>query len=312
MPEQHARIDARDGPAHIDTDKCSAVVRPEGYVSGVVGGSFRDKQTGKHDLGHGLDIVDFLMQPGRHPREDELPDDQQYNANTLLHGPIQKHYVELPQICTQAKKLPMESIQGDNFVAVKQHWTWTVATAGYQPGSRWDQTLVFPAGKRFFYSTDAVTSANDAEQLLLRIDLPGHLKHDRGDTFEEIYLSYHGRIACDEFFEDFTPEAKYLYQRPNGVADSVIRAYKIRGGPWLAGMVLDPGIVWEAWCHQRSYVCFILEFGGYPIRKGETFSAAHIIGFFDTIEEMHEVYEEHRGATRVRATAAGYELKRDA
>lgn len=292
----HSTIELKDGSAVIDTDQFSAEVCPEGYVSGVKSGSFRDKRAGATDLGHGLDIADFLMQPGRHPREDELPEDQQYNMDTTVHGPIEKHFVELPQICTRARKLPMDIIRGDDFVAVKQHWSWTIATLGYEPGSRWDQLLVFPKGKRYFYSTDVVTSANDAEQLLLRIDLPGHLKHKAGDRFEEIYLSYHGRIPCDEFLTDFTPEQKFIYQRPNGIADSVVRAYKIRGGPWLAGMTLDPAIVWEAWCHQRGYVCFIQEIGAYPIQKGETFGAVYIIGFFDSIDEMHDVYEEHRGA----------------
>jgi len=310
MAEEYAKIEMKEGSAIIDTDQVSAVVCPEGYVSGVKGGTFRDKRTGATDLGHGLDILDFLMQPGRHPREDELPEDQQYNRDTSVHGTIEKHYVELPQICTQAKKLPIEAIQGDDFVAVKQHWSWTTATLGYQSGSRWDQLMVFPKGKRFFYSTDIITSANDAEQLIVRLDFPGHLKHKEGDTFEEIYLSHHGRIPCTEFKDPFPPDAKFIYQRPkHGAADSIIRGYKIRGGPWLAGIVLNPAIVWEAWCHERGYVCFITELGGYPIKRGESFWAVYLIGFFDSIEEMHELYEQHRGVKTLAVDEKSFRLE---
>ncbi|MEW6359044.1 MAG: hypothetical protein AB1696_22110 [Planctomycetota bacterium] len=309
MPAPYAKVEMKDGSAVIDTDCISAVVCPKGYVSGVKSGTFRDRRTGATDLGHGLDIVDFLMQPGPHPREGELPEAQQYNRNTSVHGAIEKHYVELPQICTQAKSIPIDIVQSQNFVAVKQHWTWTVATLGYRPGSRWDQTLVFPKGKRFFYSTDVVTSANDADCLILRIDFPGHLKHKQGDTFEEIYLSYHGRIPASEFLADFTPDAKFIYQRPKrGAVESIIRGYKIRGGPWLAGIALDPAMIWEAWCHQRGYVCFITEIGGYPIRKSESFGAVYIIGFFDSIEEMHATYDQHRGVKRLEVDGGTFRL----
>ena len=39
-------------------------------------------------------------------------------------------------------------------------------------------------------------------------------------------------------------------------------------------------VVHEAWCHERGYVCMILEFGGRPI-----------VGYFDSIEEMLRVYD---------------------
>lgn len=310
MSGEYATIEMKDGRALIQTDQVSAEVWSEGYVSGIKANTFRDKRTGAADLGFGLDILDFLMQPGPHPKQADLPPDLRYATHDAYHGAIQKHYVELPQICTQAKKLPVQIIRSKGFVAVKQHWTWTTATPGYRSGSRWDQTLVFPKGKRFFYSTDLVTSANDAEQLILRTDLPGHLKHVKGDTFEEIYLSYHGRIPPSEFLSDFPPDGRFLYQRPKrGAAEGMIRAYKIRGGPWLAGMTLDPAIVWEAWCHQRGYVCFIQEIGGYPIRRGESFGAVYLIGFFDSIEEMQETYARHRGATRLEADEESFRLR---
>jgi hypothetical protein len=42
--------------------------------------------------------------------------------------------------------------------------------------------------------------------------------------------------------------------------------------------------VYEAWCHQRGYVSFIEEIGGKPIKAGESFGAAFIVGYFDSIE----------------------------
>ncbi len=40
-------------------------IRKKGYVSGVEGGSLRDTKTGGRDLRFGLDIVDWIMEPGR-------------------------------------------------------------------------------------------------------------------------------------------------------------------------------------------------------------------------------------------------------
>src|SRR4051812_27166498 len=41
-----------------------AAIRKRGYVSGVRGGSLLDRKTGARDLGYGLDIVDWIMEPG--------------------------------------------------------------------------------------------------------------------------------------------------------------------------------------------------------------------------------------------------------
>ena len=41
----------------------------------------------------------------------------------------------------------------------------------------------------------------------------------------------------------------------------------------------------------------IEEIHGKPIKAGESFSAAHIVGYFDTIEEMHKVYDRYKGHT---------------
>ena len=74
-------------------------------------------------------------------------------------------------------------------------------------------------------------------------------------------------------------------------------------------MTLDPAVVYEAWCHQRGYVCMIEEFGGLPIEPGQSFSAAFIVGFFDAIPDMHRVYDQYRGHTRLIARESGWQLQ---
>ncbi|MCA9269707.1 MAG: hypothetical protein KDA41_14605, partial [Planctomycetales bacterium] len=68
-----------DNEIRIDTPHLAAVVRKTGYVSGVAGGSFLDKQTGFRDRGFGLDIVDWIMEPGSDvDHRDKLPDEMIY------------------------------------------------------------------------------------------------------------------------------------------------------------------------------------------------------------------------------------------
>jgi hypothetical protein len=286
-----------DGTAiNIETDCLKAQIHTEGYVSGVAAGTFLDKATGARDLGSGLSIVDFLLEGG----EDEPGESHAYHWGDKLHGNIPKRYVELPQICTRARELPFEVVKSQNFVAVRQWFNWTIATRGRKPGSLWEQILVFPEDTRYFFSTDRVTSVNTVDNLALRVDMPGHLKHNMGDSFSRIYLSYHGEIPNTEFLEDFPPDAKFRYVRGRDpLPKRMIRAYKTRSGPWLAGMTLNPRDVSEAWCHQRGYVCFIQEVGREKVRAGETFSAAYIIGFFDSIEEMEKVYDQHYGWSNI-------------
>jgi hypothetical protein len=174
---------------------------------------------------------------------------------------------------------------------------------------------VFPAGQRYFISSDKITSVNASDAMFLRIDMPGHIKHKQGDTFSEVYLSYAGRIPAREFVKDFAPDEKFNYRRAaNPMPQRFIRAYHLRDpktgreGPWLAGMTLDPSVVYEAWCHQRGYVCLIEEFGGRPIQAGESFSAAFIVGFFDSIAEMEKVYDQHAGHTGLEVGEQGWKL----
>ena len=309
-----ARVSVAGPIISIETDLLCAQVLAEGYVSGISAGSLLDKRTGARDLGFGLDIVDFLLEPV--PDAPHAPADLAYSLDVATHGSMPKRFVELPQICTQAHRLPFEIIEGRGFVAVKQWYRWTTATYGRQPGSLWEQTLVFQDGLRYVLCADKVTSANDVEQLILRLDMPGHLKHTAGDSFEQafeqVYLSYEGFLPASEFLEDAPPDAKHLYQRPVGPApERFIRAYQVklegRPGPWLAGITLDPETVWEAWCHQRGYVCFIQEIGGYAVSAGESFGAAYAVGWFDDVAEMESVADEHRGVRELEVGADGWE-----
>lgn len=295
-----------------------AAVRKRGYVSGVAGGSFLDRKTGFRDAGFGLDIVDWIMEPGSDEAyRDQLPGDLAYRFNNMVHGSRPKRSIEGPQICTQAKEVAPEVIRGPDFLAVKTRYQYRLAAPGRKTGSEWEQTLVFPAGKRHFLSCDRIRAVNSSEAMFLRLDMPGHIRHNGGDTFSEVYLSYRGRVPASEFAQDFPPDAKLDYRREVGpVPKRFIRAYHLRDpktgsdGPWLAGMTLEPSDVYEAWCHQRGYVCMIEEFGGRPIRAGESFSAAFVVGFFDSIEEMNRVYDRYAGHSALEADSKGWRLVR--
>jgi hypothetical protein len=281
----------------IDTDALQARIRKKGYVSGIAQGSLLDKETQGRDLGFGLHIMDFLLAPGW--REDGYPRDPK------VHGHLPKHYVEGPQICTQARELKPEVIRGEDFVAIRLRFKFTQPARGLRAGSTWEQTLVFQPGVRYVLSAEQMTSVNDVDDLFYRIDMPGHIRHRGGDTFAQIYLSYHPKpIPAAAFAEDFAPDARFFYHREKGkVPRRMIRAYQVRldgkPGPWLAGMTLDPAEVYEAWCHQRGYVCFIEELHGRKVRAGEPFGAAYVIGYFDSVPGMQKVYDRYRGARKI-------------
>ena len=237
---------------HIETDALQAQVHTRGYVSGVAAGTLMDKATGARDLGFGLSIVDFLLEEG----EDGPDEPYSYKWGDMAHGHIPKRYVELPQICTRARKLPFQVVKSaepgstggpsQRFIAVRHWYNWTIATRGRKPGSLWEQVLVFPEDTRYFFSVDRVTSVNAVSNLALRVDMPGHLKHDRGDSFSQVYLSYHGVIPNTEFLEDFFPDTRFRYVRGRDpLPERMVRAYRTRAGPWLAGMTLNPGDVSE-------------------------------------------------------------------
>jgi hypothetical protein len=300
-------VEETDAYVQIDTDAVQARIAKKGYVSGVARGSFLDKKTGARELGSGLHIMDFLMAPGWR--------DDGYTRDPKLHGHLPKHYVEGPQICTRAKELKPEVVRGPDFVAIRQRYTFHEPGAGYKAGSTWEQTLVFQRGVRWFFSCERITSVNDVDELFYRIDMPGHVRHKGGDSFTQVYLSYLSKpIPASEFKDDFGPDAKYLYRREEGSApERMIRAYQVkldgRAGPWLAGMTLDPAEVSEAWCHQRGYVCFIEELHRKKVKAGESFGAAYIVGWFDSIAEMEKVYDRYKGKRTIAVEKGKFRLE---
>jgi hypothetical protein len=294
---EDVRITESADAIQIDTDVLSATVRKTGYVSGIAAGSFLDKKTGARDIGFGLHIQDWLMAPGWR--------DDGYERDPKVHGDLPKRIVEGPQLCTQAKRLPAEVLRGEGFAAVRLRYTYTQPGKGFKAGSTWEQTLVFQPGVRYVLSAERITSANDADDLFYRLDMPGHIKHKAGDTFEQIYLSYFDKpIPASEFLQDFAPDERFLYQRKDGaVPPRMIRAYQTKQagkpGPWLAGMTLDASEVAEAWCHQRGYVCFIQELHRKKVKTGESFGAAYVVGWFDDVPQMNETYDRYKGATKI-------------
>lgn len=166
---------------------------------------------------------------------------------------------------------------------------------------------------------------NDSEEMFLRNDTPECVRHDKGDTFSKMYLSYvtnksGGRIPASEFFAPFPPDEKFNYRRDKDKApERFIRGYHLRDkktgkdGPWLAGLTLEPSVVYEAWASQRlnnNIIVMIEEIHGRPVKAGESFSAAHIVGYFDDIEGMHKVYDKYKGHTGLTADASGWRFKK--
>jgi hypothetical protein len=241
----------------------------------------------------------------------------------MAHGSShRKRMVEGPQLCHRMKPVEPEVIRGEDYVAVKTTYQFEYAAPGRTPGSTWTQLIVFPKGKRYFVLMDKIDSVNDSPELFLRNDTPGCVRHERGDTFSEMYLSYLSGpkglvIPSSEFFEPFPPDLKYGYRRDtHRVPEHFIRAYHLRDpetgkdGPWLAGLTLDPEVVYEAWASMRpgGIIVMIEEIHGKPTKAGESFSAAHIVGFFDDIEAMHEVYDQHEGHTGLVVDEDGWRL----
>jgi len=340
----YARATEDERAITVDTDKLQAVIpkkNPKHWMTGIEKGSFLDKQTGFREIGDGLMVIDWLMEPGSDAawsNEVIAPDGngvgryswfenettpERIAYTTISHGTShRKRMVEGPQLCHRMKEVQPEIIQGKDFVAVRTSYKFEYAAPGRKPGSRWTQLIVFPAGKRYFVLMDRVDSANDADEMFLRNDTPGCVRHVQGDTFSEIYLSYLSgpkglHIPSKEFFEPFPPDLKYGYRRDtHRTPDSFIRAYHLRDpktgadGPWLAGLTLDPDVVYEAWCSQRQgdIIVMIEEIHGRKVRAGESFSAAHIVGYFDNTDEMHELYQKNKGYRALEATPAGWNL----
>ena len=338
------RVTETDRSIKIETDQLEAVIpkkEPKHWMTGIEKGSFLDKKTGFREVGDGLMVIDWLMEAG----SDEAYGDEVFTADghgvgrytwytneadparreyaRIAHGTShRKRVVEGPQLCHRMKPVEPEVIRGEDFVAVKTTYRYEYAAPGRKPGSQWTQLIVFPKGKRYFVLMDRIDTVNDSEEMFLRNDTPGCIRHEKGDTFSEVYLSYLDgpeglRIPSSEFFTPFAPDEKFGYRRDtHELPKNFIRAYHLRdketgkAGPWLAGLTLQPSVVYEAWCSQRSggIIVMIEEVYGRPIKAGESFSAAHIVGYFDTIEEMRNLYEQNKGHTGLVVDDSGWRL----
>ena len=339
-----ARVTEDDRAIKVETDKLEAIIPkkdPKHWMTGIEKGSFLDKATGFREAGDGLMVVDWIMEAGsdaawadkvfapdgngvgRYTWYKNETDPARRSYALMAHGSShRKRMVEGPQLCHRMKPVQPEVIRGEDFVAVKTTYRFEYAAPGRTPGSRWTQLVVFPRGERFFLLMDRVDSVNDSPEMFLRNDTPGCIRHEKGDTFREVYLSYLGgptglRIPAREFFTPFPPDQKYGYRRDtHRPPEHFIRAYRLRDpksgkeGPWLAGLTLDPSVVYEAWCSQRpgGIIVMIEEVHGRPVKAGESFRAAHVVGYYDTIEEMHEVCDRYKGHTGLAADASGWRL----
>ena len=341
-----ARVSEDGDRIKIVTEKLEAAIpkkNPKHWMTGIEKGSFLDRATGFREVGDGLMVVDWLMEAGSdadYGTQVVAPDGQGVGRYTwyenetdparrayalMAHGSShRKRMVEGPQLCHRMKPVQPEVIRGKDFIAVRTTYQYEYAAPGRKAGSRWTQLVVFPQGERFFVLMDKIDSVNDSQEMFLRNDTPGCARHEQGDTFSEMYLSYLSgprgvRIPASEFFTPFPPDLKFGYRRDlNRTPAHFIRAYHLRdpktgkAGPWLAGMTLEPSVVYEAWCSQRpgNIIVMIEEIHGKPVKAGESFSAAHIVGYFDTMDEMHAVYEKHKGHTALVADASGWRLVR--
>jgi hypothetical protein len=341
-----ARITEDDRAIKIETDKLEAVIpkkNPRQWMTGIEKGSFLDKTTGFREAGDGLMVVDWLMEPGsdaawadkviapdghgvgRYTWYTNETDPARRSYALLAHGSShRKRMVEGPQLCHRMKPVRPEVLRGKDFIAVKTTYRFEYAAPGRKPGSRWTQLIVFPRGERYFVLMDRIDSVNDSPELFLRNDTPGCVRHDKGDTFSAIYISYLSgpqgvRIPARELFTPFPPDLKFGYRRDtHRTPPHFIRAYHLRhpktgrDGPWLAGLTLEPSVVYEAWCSQRpgGIIVMIEEVHGKPVKAGESFSAAHIVGYFDSIADMHRVYDRYKGHTGLTADASGWRLRK--
>src|SRR5262245_12149702 len=341
------RVTEDDRVIKIETDKLEAAVpkrSPKQWMTGIEKGSFLDKATGFREIGDGLMVVDWLMEAGsdadwdnkvfsadgnglsRYRWYENETDPAARDYALMAHGSShRKRVVEGPQLCHRMKPVKPEVIRGKDFVAVKTTYKYEFAAPGRKPGSQWTQLIVFPKSERFVVLMDRIDSVNDSDEMFLRNDTPGCVRHEKGDTFGEMYLSYLSgpqgvRIPAKEFFEPFPPDLKYGYRRDtHRTPERFIRAYHLKDrktgkdGPWLAGLTLEPSVVYEAWCSQRpgGIIVMIEEVHGKKVKAGESFSAAHVVGYFDTIEEMHKVYDKHKGHTALTADPSGWRLLKE-
>ena len=288
------RVDEDERCIRLETEQLEATIPkrdPKHWMTGIEKGSFVYKLTGFREIGDGLMVIDWLMEAGSdeswgddfdhatgvaaagggsgggiagtdrylwHDASWVTPGSQQEGAR-LAHGTShRKRAVEGPQLCHRMPPVQPTVIYGPDFVAIETTFAYQYAAPGRDAGSRWTQRIVFPRGKRYFVLMDQVECVNDSPELFLRNDTPGCVRHKRGDTFSEMYLSYLSGpkgviIPSSEFFEPFPPDLKFGYRRDtHHTPQHFIRAYHTRDpssgapGPWLGGITLSPEVVYGA------------------------------------------------------------------
>ncbi|MCZ2342366.1 MAG: hypothetical protein LC104_11305 [Bacteroidales bacterium] len=344
-PADWVRVIEDERAIKIVTDQLEAVVpkkNPKHWMTGIEKQSFLDKKTGFRELGDGLMVIDWLMEAGSdaaysdqlHTTEknglgrylwyENETDPARIDYAVYAHGRTRrKRAIEGPQLCPWMKPVQPKVIRGKNFVAIETTYKYEFAAPGRKTGSRWTQLVIFPKGKRYFLLMDKIDSVNDSPEMFLRNDTPGCVRHNKGDNFSAMYLSHISDpqkqiVPAKEFFTPFPPDQKFNYRRDlHKTPERFIRAYHIRDpktgqdGPWLAGMTLEPSVVYESWASQRinsDIIVMIEEIHGKPVKAGESFSAAHVVGFFDSIPDMHTVYDQYKGHTALAADATGWRL----
>ena len=207
-----AKVTEDDRAIKIATDKLEAVIpknNPKQWMTGIEKGSFLDKTTGFREVGDGLMVIDWLMEAGsdaqwsdkviapegngvgRYSWYTNETDPARQEYTRLAHGTShRKRMVKGPQLCHRMKPVQPEVIRGKDFVAVKTTYQYEYAAPGRKAGSRWTQLVVFPQGVRYFVLMDKIDTVNDSDEMFLRNDTPGCVRHEKGDTFSEMYLSY--------------------------------------------------------------------------------------------------------------------------
>ncbi len=194
-------------------------IRRSGYVSGVMGGSFVDRATGSRDLGFGLDIVDWIMEPGSDEAyRDQLPGDfslhdvQQPGPRQALAPDLKarrsaRRPVELPPSRDLRQGLPggHSRISPIRLAAARQGGRLSMGADDRLPGR---QALLPPSdrvtgrqrrrGHRSSGSTCPVIS-----------------NIRQGDTFSEVYPQLsRQRSPPREFLADFAPGREVPLARP--------------------------------------------------------------------------------------------------
>ena len=126
----------------IVTPQIEATIRKKGYVSGIAAGTLKDVKTGFRDVGFGLDIVDWIMEPGSdEDYRDRLDPELIYQFNNRYHGKRPKRCIEGPQICTKAQEVSPQIIRGADFVAVRMTYQYTLAVARKENGVDLDSNI---------------------------------------------------------------------------------------------------------------------------------------------------------------------------